>query len=193
MKKMIEKRRGRSFASGQIKGRPNWSLMKGVVAPGVLSAMRSADRILTAANIPHAVIGGLAVGAYGHPRATRDADFLVGEAAFVRHAGVLRMRPEIPIEIRGVAIDTIWASSEEEEAGIGLAKSGGRGVRFAPLEVIVAMKIRARRAQDDADVVGLLRNGADREAIRAALEGFDPGLVGRFDQLAEQAVEEGQR
>lgn len=192
MKKMIEKRRSRVFR-GQAQERPDLSLMEGVVAPGVLSAMRTADAILTKAGIPHAVIGGLAVGAYGHPRATKDADFLVGDAAFVRRGGVLRMRSEIPIEIRGVAIDTIWANSKEEESGIASAKTGGHGVRVAPLEVIMAMKIRARRVQDDADVVALLRHGVDENAIRTALNRFDPGLVGRFDQLVELASNEGRR
>ena len=192
MRKMIEKRRGRSFGE-RTPERPDLTLMDGVVAPGVLSAMRTADRILTKARIPHAVVGGLAVGAYGHPRATRDADFLVGDEAFVQRGGVLRMRPEIPVEIRGVAIDTIWSSTAEESAAIDQAKPAGQGVRVAPIEVIVAMKIRARRAQDDADVVGLLRSGADEDGIRAALSGFDPGLIERFDQLAEQARIEGQR
>jgi hypothetical protein len=186
MKRMIEKRRGK--VSGKRSwDQPDLARMDGVVAPGVLSAMRAADRILTKAGIPHAVIGGLAVGAYGHPRATRDADFLVGDAAFVRRGGVLRMRPEVPIEVRGVAIDTVWASSSDEEVGISLAVLS-HGVRVVPLEVLIAMKVRARRAQDDADVVGLLRAGADEDTVRAALTGIDPGLVGRFDQLAGQAA-----
>ena len=187
---MIEKRRG---ASAPVSVSPDIARMDGVVAPEVLTAMRAADRILTKAGIPHALIGGLAVGAHGYPRATRDADFLVGDGAFVRRRGVLTMRPEVPIDIRGVAIDTLWASSAEESAGIGLAIPGGKGVQVAPVEVLMAMKIRARRAQDDADVVGLIRAGVDEDAIRAALERFDPGLVGRFDQLAQQASAEGRR
>lgn len=167
--------------------------MNGIVAPEVLAAMRTADRILSRAKILHVLVGGLAVGAHGHPRATRDVDFLVDDTAFVRRRGVTTMRPEIPIEVHGVAIDTIWASFKDEHAAIGSAPSSGGGVRVAPIEVIVAMKIRARSAQGNADIVELLCHGADEETIRDALNEFDVGLVGRFDQLADEARREGQR
>ena len=190
MKKMIEMRRGRGGGGSRAASVPNLSLLNGVVAAGVLTAMRTADRIFTKAGIPHVLVGGLAVGAYGHPRATKDADFLVNDAAFTRRHGIVRMRPEIPIDVRGVGIDTLWANAPEEHAAIGSSPTTG-GVRVAPIEVIVAMKIRARRIQDDADVVAMLRYGADEDAIRAALTKFDPGLVGRFEQLAEHARYEG--
>ena len=48
-----------------------------VVAPSVLLDAIDTSRRLTALGVPHALIGGLAVGLHGHPRATKDVDFLV--------------------------------------------------------------------------------------------------------------------
>src|SRR5438477_162072 len=62
------------------------SLLSDIVAQRVLDALRVASEALTRAGIAHAVIGGLAVGANGYPRATKDVDFLVGDDAFVHHA-----------------------------------------------------------------------------------------------------------
>jgi hypothetical protein len=192
MKRMIDGRRrgGGGAQSKQDLSVPNVARMNGVVAPCVLAAMRITDKILTKAGIRHVLVGGLAVGAYGYPRATDDADFLVDDTAIVRRHGVSSMRPEIPIDVRGVSVDTIWANFPEEYGAIASSPVGGSGIRVAPIAVIVAMKLRARRRRDDGDVVELLVRGVDENAVRTALSKFDVGLVGRFDQLAEQAVHE---
>ncbi len=58
---------------------PDLSLLDGIVAPRVLDALRVASEQLTRVGIRHALVGDLAVGAHGHPRATKDVDFLVGD------------------------------------------------------------------------------------------------------------------
>jgi hypothetical protein len=58
---------------------PDLRLLEHVVAPRVLAAMRSASRALSALGVRNAVSGGLAVGAHGYPRSTRDVNLLVGE------------------------------------------------------------------------------------------------------------------
>ncbi len=58
---------------------PDLSSVEGVVAPGVLDAMRRASEVLTRLGVRHALVGGLVVGAHGYPRATKDVDFLVGD------------------------------------------------------------------------------------------------------------------
>ena len=68
---------------------PDPSLLVGVVAPEVLDAMRVASAALKSAGVRHVVVGGLAVGAHGYPRATKDVDFLVGDEAFEHHPGGL--------------------------------------------------------------------------------------------------------
>ena len=62
--------------------KPDPTLLVDVVAPKVLEALRLASEALALASVRHVVVGGLAVGACGYPRATRDVDFLVGSEAF---------------------------------------------------------------------------------------------------------------
>jgi hypothetical protein len=64
--------------------RPDPSLLEGVVAPEVLDAMKVASAVLKRVGVRHVVVGGLAVGANGFPRATKDVNFLVGDEAFER-------------------------------------------------------------------------------------------------------------
>src|SRR5271163_528273 len=68
---------------------PNLAGLQGVVAPEILAAAAVASTQLREAGIPHALAGGLAVGAHGYPRTTDDVDFLVGDEAFVKHKGGL--------------------------------------------------------------------------------------------------------
>jgi hypothetical protein len=80
--------------------KPDPTLLIDVVAPKVLEALRLASEALTTANVRHVVVGGLAVGANGYPRATKAVDFLVGAEAFRHHAnGLVTMRPEIPFQV----------------------------------------------------------------------------------------------
>ncbi len=57
---------------------PDLHLFDGVVADRVLTAMRAASEMLARAGVRHALCGGLAIGAHGYARATKDVDFLVG-------------------------------------------------------------------------------------------------------------------
>jgi len=68
---------------------PDLTLLDGVVAPCILDAMRIASEHLTKVGIRHALVGGLAVGAHGHPRAIKDVEFLVGEEAVAHRGGGL--------------------------------------------------------------------------------------------------------
>ena len=72
------------------------------------------------------VVGGLAVGANGHPRATKDVHFLVGREAFNHHAnGLVTMRPEIPFQVNGIAIDLLSADADEPHLAAVLAEPMG--------------------------------------------------------------------
>ena len=65
------------------------------VAAQVLVDAIEASRRLTELGVPHALIGGLAVGLYGPPRATKDVDYLVGDAAFDPTSSLLVFREEL--------------------------------------------------------------------------------------------------
>src|SRR5713101_3336959 len=86
---------------------PDLSQLRGVVAAEILAAAAVASRKLREAGIPHALAGGLAVGAHGYPRTTEDVDFLVGDEAFVQHAGGLVTLKLPLIAVGGVRIDFI--------------------------------------------------------------------------------------
>ena len=104
--------------------KPDPTLLVDVVAPKVLDALRLASEALTLANVRHVVVGGLAVGAYGYPRATGDVAFLVGAEAFHHHAvGLVTMRPEVPFQVNGVAVDLLSVGAEEPFLEAALAAS----------------------------------------------------------------------
>src|SRR5690348_3305481 len=95
--------------------KPDPSLLDNVVAAKVLDAMRLASSTLSALGVRHVVVGGLAVGANGNPRATRDVNFLVGDEAFEhRPGGFVSMKPGVPIQVDGVAIDLLSVQTGEE-------------------------------------------------------------------------------
>lgn len=144
---------------------PNMALNEGVVSGRVLKAHKKASARLTDLDIPHVVVGGLAVGAWGHPRATKDVDFLVRARDAFRGTLVMSFKPGVPIEIDGVSIDYLTVES---------LKLRGKGKKLpsgevVPIEVLFAMKLKAKRMQDDADVVALVKRGADLTRILAWL------------------------
>lgn len=51
--------------------KPDPALLVDVIAPKVLEALKLASEALIAAKVRHVVVGGLAVGANGYPRATK--------------------------------------------------------------------------------------------------------------------------
>lgn len=71
--------------------------------------------------------GDLAVSANGYPRATRVADFLVGDEAFERHAeGFVSMKPSIPIQVNGVTSDLLSVQAGEYHLASALEAAMGR-------------------------------------------------------------------
>lgn len=69
-------------------------LADSVAATVLLDAIRTGER-LTELGIPHVLIGGLAVGLNGHPRATKDVDYMVGPVAFSSMEPILLYREEL--------------------------------------------------------------------------------------------------
>jgi len=168
--------------------KPDPNLLVDVVATRVLDAWKAASEALARAGVRHVVIGGLAVGANGHPRATKDVDFLVGDEAFHHHAGgLVTMNPAIPIAVNGVAIDYLAPRPDEDHLASALAAPPGTFIDVARL---VYMKLKASRMQDRADVVGLVKSGLDVDACRAYLAMNAPTLVAAFDDLVAKAAAE---
>ena len=168
--------------------KPDPKLLEDVVAARVLAAWRVASEALTRAGVNHVVVGGLAVGANGYPRATKDVDFLVGDDAFVQHAGgLVTMNPALPIAVDGVAID--YVSPRDGEAHLAAALSSPPGSFIDPIR-LVYMKLRAGRLRDRGDVAGLVNAGLDVDACRSYLAANAADLVESFDDIVAKAASE---
>jgi hypothetical protein len=168
--------------------KPDANLLVDVIAPKVLDAWSAASNALARAGVRHVVIGGLAVGANGYPRATKDVDFLVGDEAFKHHpGGLVTMNPALPIEVNGVAIDYLSPRAGEDHLAAALDAPPGSFIDVARL---VYLKLKASRLQDRADVGNLVKAGIDVDACRAYLAANAPALVARFDDLVTEAAAE---
>jgi hypothetical protein len=150
--------------------------------------MRSASSALTSLRVRQAVAGGLAVGAYGYPRNTRDVDLLVGDEAFERHAGAkVTLKPGVPIQIDGVGVDLLSTSGGDAFLEHALAQPVEGEVPVVPAGALVYLKLRSPRLKDRADVVELVKAGLDVERVRKYLEREAPSLVAKLDECVAQA------
>lgn len=154
----------------------------------MLAALRLASEALTRAGVRHVVIRGLAVGANGYPRATKDVDFLVGSEAFEHHAGgLVTLRAGIPFQVDGVAIDFLSVEKDEGFLESALDAPAGSMIEAAPL---IYMKLKASRLKDRADVVELIKASLDVDACRAYLAANAPRYVAAFDDAVARAAAE---
>jgi len=165
--------------------KPDPSLLVGVVAPEVLDAMKVASAALTRVGVRHVVVGGLAVGANGFPRATRDVDFLVGDEAFERHAGgLVTLRPGVPFQVNRVAVDFLGAEAGEGFLAAALDAEPGSMIDGPPL---VYMKLKSPRHKDRTDVIELIKAGLDVDRCRAYLSTHAPSFTAAFDEAVQRA------
>lgn len=138
---------------------------------------------LEKAGLPSVVIGGLAVGAWGGPRLTRDADLKVlahredrarllrllddftplnadPEEAFRRHGIAFFLDPS------GTRIDVMLAETSFDESAMGRARlvelHPGLAVRLSSAEDLIVYKMVSIRAQDRVDVEGIIRRQGER-------------------------------
>ena len=168
---------------------PDLQLLDDVVAERVLAAMRTASEMLTRAGVRHALCGGLAVGAHGYARATKDVDFLVGDEAFNLHAGgVVTMAAGVPIQINGVPIDYLSVKPEEPflaSALLTAPQSLDTPVLAAP--ALVYMKLVSPRPKDRLDVLELVHAGLETAACEGWLAANAPKLLGKWRAIVAEA------
>jgi hypothetical protein len=121
--------------------KPDPSLLDDMVGAKVLDAMRLASNVLKGLGVRHVVVGGLSVSAYGNPRATKAVDFLVGDEAFEHPAdGFVSMKPGVPIQVNGVAIDLLSVQKGEEHLASALDAPMGSMIEAPQL---IYMKLRS--------------------------------------------------
>jgi hypothetical protein len=134
------------------------------------------------------VVGGLAVGAHGYPRATKDVDFLVGPEAFEHHpGGLVTLRAGVPFQVNGVAVDFLAADPGEDFLDAALSAEPGA---IADAPVLIYLKLKSPRSKDRTDVVELAKAGLDRAACRAYLAAHAPAYLAAFDEAIAQADRE---
>lgn len=138
------------------------------ISPKILRALRDASDNLTARNIRHAICGGIAVGAYGYVRATKDVDFLAGDEAFLHHGKLVSFAPGVTFAIDGIPTDMIPLSNENPNKDLSfLASELDQPYDFAGMPIVspnalVAMKLVAHRRRDQDDILQILAAGTTR-------------------------------
>jgi len=157
-------------------------------------AFLEANRAYAALGIRYALVGGLAAGAYGAPRVTRDIDFLVGSEAFVHRGPLIAFAVAMPLQAYSVAIDPIPLPEDETQA-IALARSltdphmdVSLGVEVPMLDAtaLAYMKLATPRFKDLGDVVAMLLAGTiDREQLREYVAA-DPSIEARYEAALEE-------
>ena len=166
-----------------------------VVSERVWKAMIDASRALDDLGIRHALVGGLAVGAHGSPRATKDVVFLVDDSAWIRtEAGLVVLRVGLPVEAHGVAVDTLSIRDEEDHLRKALdATEISEGAPVAPLEAVVYLKLVSPRSKDRLDLIQLVLAGTDVERVRTYLQKNAPDLLVKFEEIVHTAEQEEDR
>lgn len=152
----------------------------------VAEALQIASAELDRRGIRHVVCGGLAVGAHGWPRSTKDIDFLVGDEAFEHHGAIVTSR--VPFQIGQVAVDAIRfpdAPFLDQE----LTTAPGT-LRVISIGALAYMKLRANRRKDQVDLIELCKAGVDTREIRDFLRRHAPDYLPPFERLAQEAEQE---
>lgn len=157
-----------------------------VAATVLLDAIDTSSR-LTELGVPHALIGGLAVGLHGHPRATKDVDYLVGTEAFERTFPILVYREELKDLVKMGVIDLLGVPPTYPTLADYLIVPEEGEVPVLPVEALVLMKLVAARTQDMADISALLEVGANPDEILRFLHLNGPSLVTKFEALLSES------
>ena len=161
------------------------------VAPRIRDAALKSAAQLNDLGIRYALAGGLAVGAHGYIRATVDVDFLVGEEAYEHHGSVVAFKAGVPIEVDGVRIDYLSPVSLGAQLEEVLDHPPmNEGLAVVPIEVLIYMKLAAKRRRDLVDVVELVKVGADVTRVRDYLRQYAGDLVPAFEELVNEAVDD---
>ena len=153
------------------------------------------------------VIGGLAVSHHGYARTTRDVDFFLSESAagalsarlknelgWKRHAEGFKntiLAVGLAICVEGRKTSPRW--NETFPPPRALRTLEVRPFPVVALSELIALKVMSARAQDDADVIGLLKRQARRMgslASRAGKRLATPEARDHLRSLVERAREE---
>jgi len=134
------------------------------IPPLVTSTARQISQLMVDVDIPHVIVGGLAVSLYGYHRATSDVDFLVPDDArsFIESLGPTKpisgYLSGLSVEISGIDVDFLFLSKGITVSDIS-HPTRIAGFPVVPIATLVALKLGAGRRKDEADIVELLKLG----------------------------------
>ena len=160
--------------------------LEAVVAANVIEDAIEIGELLSRLRVPHALIGGLAVGLNGFPRATKDVDYLVGLEAFEKTAPVLVYRSELKDRIEMAVVDLLAVPDAFPCLADQLAVVEVGEVHVIAPEALILMKLSANRPQDRADVARLLDAVIDERGVASYLAENAPDLLNRFTELVDE-------
>ena len=155
--------------------------LRDVVAASLLERAAAVSRLLHELGVPHALIGGLAVGVHGHPRGTKDVDFLVGNEAFATTVPLLVYREELKELVRMGETDIMSVPPRYPALQDELRLQDE--IPVISLAGLVLMKLDANRPQDREDVRRLLSRAPERVLeVRDHLAEHAPELLTRLGE-----------
>ena len=157
----------------------------GVVAAEILVDAYETSQRLTELGIPHALIGGLAVGFHGYPRVTKDIDYLVGNEAFTSLQPILVYREELKELVEKSVVDLVGIPQDYPGLREHLSIPKAGVIPVLPVEALILMKLSAGRPQDIADISSLLEAGADIDNVIKYLRKMAPELVDKFAEIIQ--------
>jgi hypothetical protein len=166
----------------------------------VHQTMRRVAAALDGAGIPYAIVGGMAVNAHRHERTTGDVGFLMtsaGIAAFLRLIGTgdferVAGRPRRFLDTStGITFDILLTGlfpGRGDPGPIAFPDPSDvieriEGLPVVDLHTLVQLKLAARRYQDFADVVNLIRV---HDLDESFLERLHPSVRGDFIECLEE-------
>jgi hypothetical protein len=117
--------------------------------------------------------------------------FLVGEEAFEHSGSLVAFKAGVPIEVDGVRIDylsPVGLGAQLEE--VLDQPPSDEGLAIVPIEVLIYMKLSAKRRRDMVDVVELVKVGADVKRVRDYLRKYASDLIPQFEELVTEALGE---
>jgi hypothetical protein len=182
-----------TFRSAPMSDVPDIHRLDGVVAQPIIDAMHAASEHLKSIGVRHMLVGGLAVGAHGCPRATKDVDFVIGPEGFTKSpSGLVFYVDDMPLRIGKIGIDALVPQDGDEYLFELLDHAPiSDGVPVAPIEALVVMKLRSPRKKDEADLVEIGKNALlDEKRVMEYLHEHAPDLLGKFNRILNQVDDE---
>jgi hypothetical protein len=172
----------------EIPQEPDLTLLDETLSADLIEAVKTASGKLKELGIRHMLIGGLAVGAYGHVRATKDIDFLVGDEAFqhFKH-GLVSTVGGFPNRVGHYVVDALGALPGEDYIEESLDDPQvSEEVPIAPIEILIYTKLKSPRPKDAVDILELLAIGHDPRPVLRYLKEHSPDLIEKFKALIDQ-------